>query len=385
MNFDITAVNALLKEKVAPQVANQISDNISPFYDEIKNNTIAGGGKGYFEPIQLGINGGVAFSGEVNTPEAQVNPLDRFKVDTKNLFGVMGITEKLLRQGNAESIVNHFGWESQKLVESIKFNKKRAIEGGSDGTCALADGAVDDDYDVVVDNTNRLEVGMFVTFYDAATKAKITTHEIKKIDEDTLTITLATKVSCGDGDIITNVDSYGLELTGLNDIFKNNNTIYGIDRTDISALHPYIKANFGAVSDEGINLAIQRIEGRRNVKINFILMAYDVQNFYMAYTKGVGQFVQSLELKGGFKTISFNGIIPMVSSRFAPNGQMDLLDTKTFKFVELGTPSFMNTGNGILDKIQNAAAYQATFCDFTELYCNKPGGQGRLTGVTASV
>ena len=63
--------------------------------------------------------------------------------------------------------------------------------------------------------------------------------------------------------------------------------------------------------------------------LDILNFAYKTSRNYQNYLASYRSNINVLELEGGFKAISYNGI-PLVSDRFAPNNTMYLLNTNEF-------------------------------------------------------
>jgi hypothetical protein len=88
-----------------------------------------------------------------------------------------------------------------------------------------------------------------------------------------------------------------------------------------------------------------------------------------------------MEVEGGFKAISFNGI-PIVVDRACPAGTMYLLNTDDFKLCQLCDWQWLEAEDGkILKQVPGKAVYTATLVKYAELICERPYGQGRLRGI----
>ena len=89
-----------------------------------------------------------------------------------------------------------------------------------------------------------------------------------------------------------------------------------------------------------------------------------------------------MELQGGYKAISYNGI-PVVSDRFVEDGVMYLLNTSEFALHQLCDWQWLAGEDGrILKQNAGAPTYSATLVKYADLICNKPAGQAKLTGIT---
>ncbi len=378
----LSSIEKLMKIKYSNDVANGVNTNMGPWNEHIKNNGLTAGGKYYLQPIQLGMNGGVGFADEDTLPIAGTPMLEDFKVDTKNIFGVFGITLKALKVNNTpEKIVNFLNREMMSLVDAIRWNVSRSLEMDSTGVLTTVKATANATNVVTVNSTQYLLPGLTVSFYNEG--VIVDSARIKNVDRATGKLTLTKAVTISEGALVTNYNSYNKELTGLNDIFKNTGKIYGLSREDYSGLIPYIKAEAGAINDMLILDAINACEDNMPVKIDYIRASNDVVSAYIAHKQMQGLNVASLDIKGGYKTISFNGTIPIVKSKFAPEGTLDVLDSKTFQMYNLGKGEFDDTGGSIF-RPTDKASYTGVYALFTEQYCRCPGGQGRITGITAA-
>ena len=104
-------------------------------------------------------------------------------------------------------------------------------------------------------------------------------------------------------------------------------------------------------------------------------MRRSLADYYTQYRT----FIPTLEITGGYKAMSFNGI-PVVADRFCPEGTMYLLNTEDFCLHQLC--EWLEGDDGkILKQIAEKPVYTATLVKYAELVCERPFGQGRLTGI----
>ena len=90
----------------------------------------------------------------------------------------------------------------------------------------------------------------------------------------------------------------------------------------------------------------------------------------------------TMEIEGGNKSLSFNGI-PVVADRFCPDGTMYLLNTDDFKLCQLCDWEWLEGEDGkILHQVPNKPVFTATLVKYAELLCERPCGQGKLSGIT---
>jgi hypothetical protein len=88
-----------------------------------------------------------------------------------------------------------------------------------------------------------------------------------------------------------------------------------------------------------------------------------------------------MDLAGGYKTMSFNGI-PVVSDRFCPPGTMYLLNTDDFAIHQLCDWEWIEGEDGkILKQLENKPVYRATLVKYAELLCSRPWAQTAIFGI----
>ena len=175
-------------------------------------------------------------------------------------------------------------------------------------------------------------------------------------------------------------DSNRNEITGLGALFSNDD-IYGVTR-EHSVMKPYMVTDVGEISENVIQKAIDTIEENSGSKVNFIVCSWGVRRALAEYFKQFKTMLPTTELDGGFTAMSFNGI-PIVADRFCPDGTMYLLNTDDFAIHQLCDWQWLESEDGkILKQVAGKPVYAATLVKYAELMCERPNGQGMLSGIT---
>ena len=142
---------------------------------------------------------------------------------------------------------------------------------------------------------------------------------------------------------------------------------------------PYTKTGVTAVSDENIQEAIDYLEEVTGSMVDFVACSSDIKRAYQKYLNTYRRNVDVMELNGGFKAITFNGI-PVVSDRFIEDNTMYLLNTKEFALHQLCDWNWLEGENGkIIKQDAGKPSYTATLVKYADLICDKPNGQAKLT------
>ncbi len=378
-----TADNAL-KTFYLDAVTEQI-DSISPFLAKIEKTSAYVTGKGVSKTVRSGVKGGVAAGTETgDLPEAKANDYVNFTATLKNLYGTIEITDKAIRaSANSEgAFVNLLNDEMQALIKSAKYNFSRMLFGDGSGkiaTCTTASGNV-----VTLDGVKGLEEGMYVDFYNGTTctyadkKILAVDRENKKITIEGVTWTSSTLAS--GTFIVASGTSLNCELTGLGAIFSEN-ALYGVARTK-GLMKPYQKASVGEISEAIIQKAIDAIEENGGGKINLILCSRGVRRALIEHCREKQIVLSTTTIGEDASVMTFNGI-PVVVDDFCPAGNMYLLNTDQFKLCQLCDWQWMEGEDGkILKQVAGKPVYTATLVKYAELLCEKPCGQGMLSGIT---
>lgn len=385
----ITSAENALKTVYLGPVAEQINTEINPLLAKIKQSSQDVWGKEVKRLVQYGINGGVGAGGETDTlPTAGGNNYKTLTSSLKNLYGTIQLSDKAIRasQNSVGSFVNLLNAEMEGLVKAASFNFGRMLFG--DGTGVLAKVVSVSGTEVTVDSARNLFVGMTVDFRNAsgAILEGVSVRRIIGVDKAnkkfqvsglSLTSTLVPKDS-----IVTVQGSYNSEITGLNAIFKEDGTIYGLNRSSNKWLVPYIKNSVGEITESEIQKAIDYVDENAGSKINFIVCSSGVKRAFQNHLATYRRNTDVLDLKGGYKAISYNGI-PIVSDRFCPEGTMYLLNTDDFTLHQLCDWKWLEGEDGkVLKQIPGTPTYTATLVKYADLVCTKPCGQAMLTGIT---
>lgn len=384
----LTSAESALKNVYLGVVANQLNVRSNPLLAKIKMSSKDVWGKEIRKLAPFGINGGVGAGSETaSLPKSSGNSYVQFTAELKNLYGKIELSDKAIRASanNLGAFVNLLSDEMEGLVKASAFNLGRMLYGDGSGLLATVSSA--SGQTVTCDKVNNLIEGMLVDVYTGesvnAKQLKITyVDRVNKTFnyEGTATIQTGDKVYCQ--------GSKGYEITGLGKIFDTTNTtLYGVSVTDYPWLKPYVSAPSSNqdISDTLIQEAIDELEFNHDSQINYIATTAEIRRAYQQYLSACKRNIDVMDLEGGFKTISHNGI-PVVADRFVDSGKMFLLNTNDFTLHQLCDWKWLEGENGrILRQNADQPAYSATLVKYAELICDKPCGQALLTKINSTI
>lgn len=381
-----TSADKALKTLYLGAVTEQLNTEINPFLAKIKQSTADVWGKEIRRVARYGINGGIGAGSETgDLPTAAGNNYEQFVSTLKNLYGTIEISDKAMRASanDAGAFVNLLNDEMDGLLKASALNFGRMLFG--DGSGRLGRALTANDGNNVKVNNKYFITGMLVEIYDEK-GAPTALGKRRIVDWDpvncivTLDGTLAAE-AIKSGYAFYVQGSKDGEITGLSALFKDSGTIYGLDRSQHKWLVPYMQSNVGEISETIIQRAIDYLEENAGSKVNFIVCSSGVKRAFMKHLATYKRNTDVMDLKGGFKALSFNGI-PIVSDRFCPVGTMYLLNTDDFTLHQLCDWKWLESEDGKILK-QNAGkpTYTATLVKYADLICSKPCGQAMLSGI----
>lgn len=386
MTVTLASAENALKTLYLGVVADQLNTAVNPLLAKISQTTSDVWGKEIRKLAPFGINGGIgAGTEDGELPDAAANNYAQFVLTLKNLYGTIEISDKAIRasENNSGAFVNLLEAEMEGLVKASKFNFGRMLFGDGSGVIAKA---VEQNGNVItVDSVKNVMEGMVVDVVSSSSKATVVrSRRIIDVDRASKKITLggsalSTVVSAGD--YITVQGSYGNELTGLGAIFGDTETLYGLKRSSNKWLAPY-KATATSLTDVVIQKAIDTLDEVAGSAADFIVCSGGVKRAYQDYLITNRSNVDVMNLQGGYKAISYNGI-PVVSDRFAPEGTMYILNTADFHLHQLCDWRWLEGDDGrVIKQVANKPVYTATLVKYADLICDRPIGQAMISGIT---
>ena len=377
----LNSADSVLKSYYLDAISESLNYKANPFFAKIERTANDVVGKDVRKVIRNGFNAGIGVGTETgDLPTARTSEYKTFIAPLKNLYGTIEISDKALRASadNEGAFVNLLNEEMKALEKSAAFNFSRMLFG--DGTGVLSTVGSITSGRISVDKPENFVEGMLVRFEGA--DDNFACCKIKTIDRASGMIKIDTTATVDETTVPAGTKIYlygsnGDELTGLEAIFSAS-ALYGVDRTK-PGMNPYTNT-VAAISESGIQKAIDNVEERSGCKVDFILCSWGVRRALIEYYKGAGIAVPTMNLDGN-NVLSFNGI-PVVADRFCPKGTMYLLTSENFKIHQLCDWQWLEAEDGkILKQVSGKPIYQATLVKYAELICENPAAQAKISGI----
>ena len=382
----LTSADNALKTLYLGVVAEQLNTAVNPLLARIEQTSSDVWGKEIRKLAPFGINGGIgAGTEEGELPSAAGNNYAQFVLTLKNLYGTIEISDKAIRASsdNSGAFVNLLQAEMEGLIRASKFNFGRMLYGDGSGTlCKVT--AVSGNV-LTLDSVNNIMEGMVVDVIGNSGKTPVVTaRRIVDIDRDGKKATLSGAALTGtvsEDDFLTVQGRYNQEITGLGAIFGDTAKLYGLTRASNKWLTPYKKTS-AKVDDVTIQRAIDSLEEIAGSVADFIVCSGGVKRAYQDYLITNRTNIDVMNLQGGYKAISYNGI-PIVSDRFVPAGTMYILNSNDFHLHQLCDWRWLEGDDGrIIKQVPNKPVYTATLVKYADLICDRPIGQAMIDGIT---
>ncbi len=383
---NLETADKALKSVYLGVVTEQLNTAVNPLLTKIEQTSSDVWGKDIIKLVSYGLNGGVGAGDETGSlPMAAGNNYAQYKVELKNLYGSIEISDKAIRasQSNVGAFVNLLNAEMEGLLKASKYNLGRMLYGDGNGVLAMvATASATATTSITLSSVKKVAIGMVIDIFNKDGEKILAQARIIDVDRIAKIIKIDKQVSAvSTTDYITIQNSKGFELTGLGAIFGTND-IYGLARANNTWLNPYKKDLNNAALDMGtIQEAIDYIDETTGSAVNFITCAYDVKKAYIKNLSANRLNVDYMTLDGGFKALSYSGI-PLVSDKFIEDGEMYLLNTDDFKMHQLCDWRWLegDNGNVIKQKLGNPT-YTATLVKYADIVCDRPCGQAKLSGI----
>lgn len=391
----INSADNALKSVYLGVVANQLNINANPLLGKIKHTTQDVWGKEIIKLAPFGINGGIGAGDETDPlPKAAPNNYVQFKTTLKNLYGKIELSDKAIRASanSAGAFINLLNDEMEGLIKASSFNFGRMLYGDGSGLLAKVVSFTLANKKIKVDSVRNFIEGMVVDIYSSGSKVEVASGcRITYVDRTAKEVYIAFPASIDAEDIAKDDEVYvqnskDFEITGLGAIFDaTKDTLYGLTKANYQWLKPYTASQESEISDSLIQGAIDFLEEASGSQINYIACASGVRRAYQEYLGAFRRNIEVMELQGGYKAITYNGI-PVVADRFVPEGTMYLLNTNDFTMHQLCDWKWLEGEDGRVLK-QNAGypTYSATLVKYADLICDKPSGQAKISNILSTV
>ena len=381
--LSMTNIVYALKYWYLEGLRSQVNDKASPFVAQLERDSEHVEGYKIKMALSYGVSGGIGNRPDIG-PLPTVNPrkFAQAEWETKNVFGVFSLSDKTIQASRSArgAFARALTHSMESLEKDLKVNLSRQVMGDGTGLMGTisAVSTTGTTHTCTIDKIKNFFEGQLIDVYTGATK-DTTAAEITIVDRDNSTITFVATTAPAAGDVVYLSGNKDMELTGITKVLTADNEIYNINRATSKYFNPTVKAVNAEISEVKIQEGIDDAEDVAGNTINFLICEKGVRRAYVNLLSAQKQIVNSLDLKGGHKAISFNGI-PLVTDKFCTDGELLALSLENWKMYEMDDWNWLDEGSGILQR--NGTLWGGVMRKYCDLGCDLPRGQVRFTGIT---
>ena len=377
MATTLTTFDAILKNQYLGPIREQLNSS-NVLYGRLEKNTDSVVGKNFTIPLHYGRNEGIGARGEgAALPGAGNQAYKDCIVPMRYQYGRIQLTGPTIKaaRSNEGAFIRAVDSEMRGLERDMKSSMNRQVFGDGTGLLATVAASGSGTSTVVVDSTAKLRVGMpidiIVKTTGAATAGVAGTSVASITDATTFTITdtLAGSPAATYGVYIAG--SRNNEMMGLSGIVSATSTLQGLDVATYPWWKAKVLANSGsnrAISDTILQTALDTLEANSSGKSTALYTSYGVRRAYQALLTATKQLVNTQELKGGYKALTYNDL-PIIADKDAPANKIFVVDEDELQIFRLGDLDWMQDDGAILSRVSGYDAYEAVLYVYQELGC----------------
>ena len=397
--LDLTAASDVLKEFYLPRLRLQLNDELSPMFSMLEKSSQQVEGEEVVFSIHTGRNPGTGSRLELgNLPTAGYQKYDKVRTDLKYHYGEIQFTGQVIRRAKSDkgSFINAAANEMDRLAIDLKHVMNRQLFNDSEASLFSCSGAAAGQVVPVAGATDEqwrsLVVGMVVDIGTTGVQADeadsvVVASWSKSAETITFTGTVSGVTSAG---FIRMEDSVGAELTGLQAIIAEQDTLFQVDGTAVDVWNSYVNGNSGTNRNPTellIQTAIDEVSIACGAIPSLAVAPHDVVRNFGAQLTSQKRYNDTTSLSGGFEGLDVatgSGKVTLVSDRFAPANKIWLANSDYLVFNEASDWEWMEEDGAVLERVASKDAYHATMFKYCELTTDKRNAHGVIEDVAGA-
>jgi len=372
-NFD-----AVLKNIYLGPIRNQLNSK-TILLKRIERDEESVSGKNATISLNYGRNEGIGARADGGAlPTAGEQSYKESIIPLKYNYGRIRITGPTIAasRDNKGAFVKAVDSEVKGMVRDLRADINRQLFGSGGGQltlCALTTASTT----VNVASTKYIKTGMIIDIKDSSGADTYGSLTVASITSSTAFVVSTTSVTSAITDGVYREDSIDLEMMGLKgaiDDGDNVSTFQGITRSSnlwwkSNVQESSSAGNNYAISEKRMQEAMDKAETEGDGSPSLLITTHAVRRNYVDILVGDKRFVNTIDLKGGFKALDFNGI-PLVVDKDALANTMFFVDESTLKIYRASDFDWMDKDGAILSRVSNYDAYEAVLYLYANLGCD---------------
>jgi hypothetical protein len=394
--LDRTLADAALKEDYLPTIREQLHD-INVILSQVEESDKHVEGRRAILSLHVGRNQGVGARAENGTlPTAGSQKYAEERVPLRYNYGRIQVSGPVIKAmaSDRASYTRAVSSETKGVVKDLKRDVNRQIWGTSNGVIAVTGTTTAATLVVLAAATplsvmRQFEVGMRIDIGTVASPTTIASdREIEAVDRANRTLEIS-------GAAVTTSASHRIfrqgsggdgtaqkELTGIQTIVDDSGTLFNVDPTATPVWTSYVDGN-GDVdrtpTDTLIETLLDEVTIESGETPDLLIGNYGVGRAFANGLKDQKRFVNTVDLKGGFKGLSVSstsGEAVFTTDRDAPAKKLFALNTDHLFQHSSSDWDWMDEDGAILNRVPNTDAYEATLFKYHEITTDQRNAHG---------
>jgi len=383
--LSMTTIANALKYWYLDGLRYQLNEQASAFLAQLERDQEHVEGYKIKMALSYGVMGGIGNRSDTGTlPTVNPRKFTQAEWETKNIFARIQVSDKAIAASRSSrgAFITALTHDLEKAEKDAKRDLSRQIMGDGTGKLATvtAISSASTTHTVTLDSAKWFAEGMLIDCYTGTTK-DTSEAEVTVVDKANNQIVFVATTAPEADDVIYLAGNKDLELTGVAAVMDDDNTIYGINRATAKWFVPTIKAVDGEISEIKIQEGIDDAEDETGNVIDFLIAEKGVVRAYKNLLGATKSIVNTIDLKGGFKAVSFSGI-PLVGDKYCTSGELLALCKDNWKMYEMADWNWMDEDGGVLTRVATKPIWEATMRKYCDAGCSIPKANVKFTGIT---
>lgn len=397
MAFNITAAQAILKDFYLAPLREEINLSTA-LMAQLERKTVQLVGKRGIIPLHVQRSEAVGARADGGTlPTANTQGYTDAIVPFAYQYGSISITGPTIEQTKSDqgAFIRAVDSETKFMTSEFKEDINRQLaRNDSLGTGALATLATNASGTTLnltgADSGTALflRAGQTVDFATGST-VNTTADSITAVTQTAgiaTSITVGTAAATTSGDIITRTGANGKESIGLPGIVSDAGVLLGVD----PATYPVWKStnvNNGGTAMPLSETLMQNVMSQVSIASgetpDAIVTQHSQRDHFYAVLSSLKRAVNTLELKGGYKSLAFNDDVPLLVDRFIHPQKMFFVNLDHLAIYEVAPVNWADRDGAILSRIPGQDVWAAFVYYFMQFGTDRRNSHGVLQDLAA--
>lgn len=395
----LSTIDGILKEDY---VMKNITDtvNMQTYFLSRLTQEKTTAGRRFIFPLRFGVGEGQGNRKENETlPNEGFGEYDQAFGNVVMQYGSMYISGPAIEatEGGRATFASALKQSLKDVRDGYRLETHRQSWGDGTGTMALVDGTVTGSVTVPVKdpygisyNTAQLENSQKTRVFRKNMvlwfKTSDEVRTIVGIGAGSLTMNAVVtlidgeRIIRGDSTALTNEDK---EYFGVTAGVSATGTYYGIPRSgEPNWQSNIIDLNGNPLDEDTLQAAFDtaEIEGDGVTEPDLLISEHKARRLYVALLQSQKRFVNTLDLKGGFKGLDFNGT-PWVVDKLCPPQRVFYMSTQDWCWFVMKNIGWIQRDGTVLKWVDQKDAYRAVLAAYRNIACKQPANQTVLEDV----